>query len=98
LDTNVIVRGKEMVVGAMVVSGTLPVILMRLGGTASVVQSGVESEDPNEAAADAEERLEEMCGVKNDETVVAPERMGGERDIARKAWILGGGKRDRGDR
>lgn len=96
-DENVSERGREMGVDGMVVSEMLPATLMK-DGAVSVAQSEVQNGDPNEAAVDAAGRLEAICVVRSDEIVVAPEKMGAEKDIVRKAWILGGGRRDRGDR
>ena len=97
-DENVSARGREMGVDATAVSETLPAILMKLDGAASVAQNEAQSGDPNAAAVDAAGRLEAICVVKSDETAVAPEKMEAERDIVRRAWILGGGRSDRGDR
>jgi hypothetical protein len=98
VDENVSVRGREMGVDGTAVSETLPVILTRLDGAANVGQNEVQSGDPNEVGVDAAGRREAICEAKSDETVVGPEKTVAERDIVRKAWILGGGRRDRGDR
>jgi hypothetical protein len=58
-DETASVKGREMVVDAMVVNETLLVSLMKLDGLRSVGLSGVQSEDQKEAV-DAAGRLEEM--------------------------------------
>jgi hypothetical protein len=98
---NETVSGREMGVGVMAMNEMLLVSLMKLDGMVSVAPSGVLSEDLSEdqkEEADAVERWEVICGVKNDEIVVAQERMEEEKGIVRKGWILGEERRDQDDR